>query len=160
MSGKSYSSAPIPVVILFWFCVYCGYHYYRYETLPFNLGSHIAKFMGPSEPAAPRPVVSISVHELFNVYSENEVAADERFKGKDLIASGRVASINKGGFGGIYLTVETPNRFMHANMNIHSDDASKASALRKGQVVEARCRSVQLILGAPSLGDCRILSFR
>jgi hypothetical protein len=39
---------------------------------------------------------AVSSYELFNAYQANEVAADDRYKGKKLLVTGSVASIDKG----------------------------------------------------------------
>jgi tRNA_anti-like len=138
---------------------YVGWHYFTYGTLPLDAQNWFSSGASTARaPAKPREVVRTSAVELFNEYAANEVATDERLKGKDVIVVGRVESINKNVWGTIYVSLQTPNQFMSAHMNLDDADKNTAAALRKGQRVEVRCKKMQRWAGSPSGHDCRLQS--
>jgi hypothetical protein len=103
-----------------------------------------------------RSAISITSTDLFNAYSANEVAADDKYKGKQLLVTGTVASIDKGAFGGIHLRLATPNEFMSTICSLDSSEKSEVARLSNGQVVRVMCKGQGRVLGSPSLSDCTL----
>ena len=63
--------------------------------------------------AAPRPVekpIEVPNTQLWNEYEANEVAADEKYKGKRLLVAGVVDSIDKDVFNNVVLHLRSPNQ--------------------------------------------------
>lgn len=56
--------------------------------------------------------LQVAAGELFSAYHENEVAADDRYKGKKLLVIGTVASIDKDFLDNINVQLRTSNQFM------------------------------------------------
>jgi hypothetical protein len=141
---------------------YIAYQYFTHGTLPFNAHTWLLGFESRPTVAAtqapPREVLRFTATELFNAYHANEVATDLRLKNKEVIVVGRVASINKNVWNSIYVSLQTPNQFMSANMNLDTTQTDEAAALRKGQQVEIRCKSMNLWVGSPTGNECRLLS--
>ena len=69
----------------------------------------------------------VTSSQLFNDYQANKVAADNRYKGKQLLVTGTVASVNKGPFGGLVLRLATPNQFMSAMCRMKQYRSSPSS---------------------------------
>lgn len=86
----------------------------------------------------------------------NEVAADNIFKGRDLIVSGTLSSIDKDFTGDVILQLESPNTFMGTRAHLEESEASKAASIRKGSKVALLCTGGGKIVGSPVLRDCTI----
>jgi hypothetical protein len=101
--------------------------------------------------------VRVTAIELFNAYEANEVSADEKFKGKTLLVSGTVSSIDKGGITGeaILLKLSTPNQFMSVTASMEDEEKPKAMKLAKGDSVKLLCSDGAVkVLGFVQLGAC------
>lgn len=105
-------------------------------------------------PEAKKEVVKISAVELFQSYDANEVATDERLKGKIVEVSGTIQAIDKDAFNNIVIRLRTPNEFMSAAMQVGDSDKAKAIALRKGDKVAIRCARMSRMIGSPYGADC------
>ena len=110
----------------------------------------------PVRTAAPpkQPDLSVSANTLFNEYQANEVAADEKFKGKRLLVSGKVASIDKGVMGGLHLRLATSNEFMSVMCSMEDSEKATVAKLQKGESVNVLCEGNGMVIGSPSLDDC------
>lgn len=112
----------------------------------------------PSADTKPAPqkvaAIKISASQLFNEYQANEVAADQRYKGKWLLVSGTVQSIDKNAFNNIVVRLRTSNEFMGAMA--HLDDAHEglAASLNKGQKIQLECKGGGIVIGSPVLKEC------
>lgn len=98
--------------------------------------------------------VVVTSTQLFNDYEANEVAADNKYKGKRLLVTGTVASIDKGPFGGLVLRLATPNQFMSTMCSMERSEQSTLAELQKGEQVRVLCKGTGMVLGSPSLDDC------
>jgi hypothetical protein len=101
--------------------------------------------------------VRVTATELFNAYEANEVSADEKFKGKTVLVSGTVSSIDKGGLTGeaILLKLSTPNQFMSVTASMEDEEKPKAMKLAKGDSVKVLCSDGAVkALGFVQLGAC------
>lgn len=98
--------------------------------------------------------VVVSNMQLFSDYQANEVAADAKYKGKQLLVTGTVASIGKGPFGGLILRLATTNEFMSTMCSMEKSETSDMAELQKGEQVRVLCKGRGMVLGSPSLDDC------
>jgi hypothetical protein len=105
-----------------------------------------------------KEIVSATAQELFDAYESNEVATDIRLKGKIIEISGRVQSVNKDVFDSMYVSLETRNQFMPANVHPTKQDETKIAGLRRGQNVVFRCQRIKRWVGSPSGDDCILLN--
>ncbi|HAV9358125.1 TPA: hypothetical protein JLF93_000353 [Escherichia coli] len=101
-----------------------------------------------------REVFSTTARQLFKAYDENEVATDEKMKGKLISVKGVVQSIDKDFTDSIIISFRTDNEFMPARMEMEDSEKSAAIALKKGQQVTVICERMSRIVGAPSGRDC------
>lgn len=86
--------------------------------------------------------MKVSASELFQDYKSNEVAADEKYKGKMLEVTGTVHSIGKDIVNTIYVTLEGGGRFEIMSVQCYFSDKHKSEAaqLSKGQTITVRGR--------------------
>lgn len=110
-----------------------------------------------SPPPPPRPVerpIEVDAKTLFDEYQQNEVAADDRYKGKKLLVRGTVQSVDKDFLDSIIVRLATSNQFMGAMARMEDGEKSQASRLRKGEKVAVLCEGGGIVIGTPSLRDC------
>jgi len=100
--------------------------------------------------------VQVTAGALFAAYQGNEVAADERYKGKKLLLTGTVASIEKGLLDGINLTLSTSNQFMPVNASLEDEEKAKVAKLSKGDPVKLMCKGQGMALSLVYVGDCTL----
>lgn len=101
---------------------------------------------------APASVVGLTAGKLFADYSENEISADAKYKGKRLLVSGKVSRIGKDAIGSPFIDLATENQFMGVVARFRS--GGPLVALKRGQRVTVRCRGAGLIAGSPILDAC------
>lgn len=98
--------------------------------------------------------VVVTSAQLFSDYQSNEVAADDKYKGKALLVTGTVASVDKGIFNDLVLMLATPNRFMSTMCSMKDSEKGTMAELRKGERVRVLCKGGGMTLGSPSLRNC------
>jgi hypothetical protein len=98
------------------------------------------------------PPVEVSATRLASDYKENEVNADELYRGKVLRVSGVVDSIKKGITDKPYVVIKTDNQFMGVHANF--DDSAGLSGLAAGKQITVRCIGNNVVMGSPMLKDC------
>lgn len=83
---------------------------------------------------------SIRAVELFAAYYENEVAADQRFKGRRLIVTGQVKDIGKDITDTAYLMLgDNPDILRGTQAFFPATEASGLVRLKRGATVELEC---------------------
>jgi len=102
---------------------------------------------------APTP---IDAAELFDAYQSNEVAADDRFKGRMLAVRGTVQSIDKDFTGDIVVRLATSNQFMPVDATLKAAEKSSAARLAKGTTVQLTCKGRGMVIGRPQLAGCSV----
>lgn len=104
-----------------------------------------------------KETLKISAADLSSGYEKNEVAMDERLKGKIIEVSGVVQSIDKDFTDSIVLLLAAKNQFMPARMGLNDSEKAKAIQLEKGKRVEVRCENMSRVVGSPSGRGCVLL---
>lgn len=103
--------------------------------------------------------VQVTSTDLFQAYEGNEVSADDRYKGKKLLVTGTVASIDKGGLTGeaIMVKLATPNQFLAVTASMEDEEKPKAMKLAKGDAVKVLCTGGAMkVVGFIQLGECTL----
>jgi TonB family protein len=100
--------------------------------------------------------ISVSAPKLWADYQANEVAADNVYKGRELIVEGQVASINKDVVDDAYVLLSTYNEFESVHAELNSQYEPQAASLQIGQIITVRCEGGGMILASPFLKDCSI----
>jgi hypothetical protein len=103
---------------------------------------------GPASGASAAADVVIDAKALLKEYKDNEVAADQKYKGKVLQITGVVGDIKKDFMDQIYVTVGTGAAFELPMAQCFFDDSAtaKAATLKKGDKVTIKGRVDGLML--------------
>lgn len=131
-------------------------------SLPFFFGA--AGSRAPTSVArssAPAPaevqVIQVQIHELLSDYKNNEVSADNKYKGKWVQTTGAVGDIKKDIVNSLYVTLGTGRDFEIPRVQAFFADSmnNQLAGLRKGQQLSVTCRIEGLMMNV--LGkDCVI----
>jgi len=82
---------------------------------------------------AAEPPLPVKADALFRAYDDNEVAADQKYKGKSLLVTGTVQSIDKDFTDSIVVKLASGNPFMAVHAYIGDQHAAMAASLKKGR---------------------------
>lgn len=95
--------------------------------------------------------IAVTATKLSQVYSENEVSADQVYKGKTLEVSGTVESISKDALDAIYVVLQGHDEL--SGVQLYVSDENKAALLKKGQSVTIQGRGDGMIIGSPIIKE-------
>lgn len=101
---------------------------------------------------------AFSASAITKNYEDNEVAADNKFKGKKIRITGIVESINKDIGGGVFLALKGNKIFGGLSASMAKESASETAELRKGQKIELFCTGRGMILTSVMVGNCMTVS--
>lgn len=104
-----------------------------------------------------KETVAARAIEIFDDYEANEVAADQKYKGKEIIIVGTVQSIDKDAFNAIVVHLQTRNQFMSVSATLQDKYESEAALMKRGDIVDFSCVGAGRVIGSPILKDCRPL---
>jgi len=112
----------------------------------------------PAEPAKPKldnraPAFDVKASELMKAYSDNEVAADNRYKGRRFRVIGKIAGISKDFMDEVYLTLRAGQ---YSEVFVYPQPAfgQVLAAAKKGEMVGWVCTGDGMTMGSPVLRDC------
>ncbi|MCG3100487.1 OB-fold putative lipoprotein [Enterobacter sp. DRP3] len=108
----------------------------------------------PKVPASDEGIYRTTAKALAELYSANEVAADDKIGGRKVEVTGTVQDITKNFANDVVLKLASGNRFMPVSLSMADSEKTKASKLIKGQKIAVTCEKMQLFIGAPSGGNC------
>ncbi|ADG61221.1 hypothetical protein D6D94_01120 [Moraxella catarrhalis] len=109
-----------------------------------------------AEPAAPaEPPMMVSATEIASDYDDNEVAADQKYKGKMLEVSGNVARIDSGVGDKAIVQLVGKNEFQTVSAQGNNDFTQYATTLKKGQDIVLVCKGDGEVIGSPQLKNCQ-----
>ncbi len=106
---------------------------------------------------SPKEIYKITAQQLFADYGANEVATDEKIKGKIVQVGGTVESINKDFTDSIIVSLRTSNQFMSARMYVNDSEKQRAIVLKKGDRVVLQCKKMTRGMGSPVGSDCEFI---
>lgn len=106
------------------------------------------------------PPVEVSPNALLKAYKDNEVAANQMYKGKRLLLNARVASIEAGIGDEPYLVLAAGGdfEFNRPQARLAKGEENVAASLKKGQTINLLCIGNSEVGGTPMLKDCRVQS--
>ncbi|MDD2903335.1 MAG: hypothetical protein PHU44_12965 [Syntrophales bacterium] len=84
------------------------------------------------------PSYIISAHELYKHYKNNEVAADEKFKGRVVVVSGRIRNIGKDIMDQPYIVIGGQGFLDGVQCTFTKDQKYLVAQLSKGQYVKVK----------------------
>lgn len=105
-------------------------------------------------PASDNGLYRTTAKALAELYSANEVAADDKIGGRKVEITGTIQDITKNFANEVVLKLESDNRFMPISLSMEDTEKPKASKLKKGQKITIMCEKMQLFIGAPSGRNC------
>lgn len=109
-----------------------------------------------SESGPTKEVYKTTAKQLYQDYEANEVAADEKMKGKLIEVSGVIESIDKDAFDNIVLHLKTGNSFAAAMITLKDSEKDAAIKLKKGNKITVICTSMLRLLSSPNGRKCTI----
>ena len=92
----------------------------------------------PKETPKEEPKEEIQITSAYNLHTEymdNEIAADKKYKGKQLEVTGNIKNIGKDVLGRLYITLETGDIFSTIQVFFKSSEEDAIAELTKGQEV-------------------------
>lgn len=112
----------------------------------------------PAEPAKVVPQITVTSVNISKEYSENEVAADAKYKGKLIEISGKVYSIDNGISDNEIIIRLSDGKYDINNSwcYMNESEREKAIALKKGQQVTLIGKGDSATMSSPVLKDCII----
>jgi len=99
--------------------------------------------------------IVVGAEELWAAYDANEVAADTQYKGKWLLVTGQLKSIDKNITDDVVLQLATKNEFLSVSATLADSEKSAAATLEKGVQITVVCIGDGYLLG-PRLKKCRL----
>lgn len=102
--------------------------------------------------SAAAPLLAIDARTLFKDYEANEIAADQKYKGKRLRVTGEVESIDSDLIDEPVITLSTGG---FLGVQVRGLSADVAASLGKGQTLTVECTGAGEVIGAPMLEECR-----
>lgn len=95
--------------------------------------------------------------QLVREYKSNEIAADQKYKGKEIIITGTVTDISKSVTGLARLTLEGTGFLENIFADLERGQTDSAASLRKGGKVSLMCTVKGMALGNVVADDCSLL---
>ncbi|MFY4742561.1 OB-fold protein [Aliarcobacter butzleri] len=98
---------------------------------------------------------TVTADKLQREYVKNEVKADEQYKNKILLVSGKIDNIQKDAFNNMNLKlVGGDNMFLYPTAQVEDKYTSWVASLNKGNNVKLVCKGRGFVIGTASLGNC------
>ncbi len=98
---------------------------------------------------------TISSKDLLATYKRNEIAADNRFKGKFFIIKGSVSEISKDFSNSPFLQLNTNNQFSKVHAYIDKHEVANLADIERGNRISLICEGNGIVMGSPILKSCR-----
>jgi enamine deaminase RidA (YjgF/YER057c/UK114 family) len=104
------------------------------------------------------PQISVTSIDIAKDYSENEVAADEKYKGKIIEISGKISSIDNGTFDDEMIIKLSDGQYDFSGpiCYMEKSEREKVLALKKGASVTLIGEGNSATIGSPMLKNCTI----
>lgn len=104
-----------------------------------------------------QPEIAVDVVDLHRAYHDNEVAADNSYKGRAVRVTGLIDSIDKTFGDSIVIHLKAKGEFMsQAGAFLQPSQAQMAATLKKGTRITLSCVCKGMTMGIVSLHNCSI----
>ena len=113
-----------------------------------------------AKPVTGKPYISAGAAELFDEYHANEVAADLKYKGRDVLVVGTIQSIDKDVLNNIVVRMSTRNKFQPVSLTLKRRFEGAAAAFKKGDILTFDCKGDGMIIGSPSMKECDLFDLK
>jgi hypothetical protein len=99
--------------------------------------------------------INVTADQLQSDYESNEVAGDQKYKGKVLLISGVVTSINRSIGKNEYISLEGgSNMFIHPQARMYEGHENYLADLQKGQTITLACKGDGMLMGSAVVSQC------
>lgn len=99
-------------------------------------------------------VLEVSPQQIYRDYDSNQIAADNKYKGKLLKVTGTVDSINSDFVDEAVVEITAGGFLETVSAEGDSNFTNTAATLSKGQEITVLCRGAGEIMGFPMMNDC------
>ncbi|MGB1307444.1 MAG: OB-fold protein [Oceanihabitans sp.] len=115
------------------------------------------KKVNPNSPYILKVDYEVTANQLYNAYNSNEIAADDKYKGKKVAVTGKISDISEV-FGAINVDLKTGDGIGWTKVSCTMKNRDIVSKLRKGQKITiiGTCEGLTLNVSI-DLEDCNIL---
>ena len=110
-------------------------------------------------------IIFISTNEVFanQAYfdiSEQEIEIQTNFKGKEVIITGRVTSIDADFYDNAQINLSTGDEwgFGSCTLSPPTNNQDFAYDLDKGQYVKLKCKDISEVMGFPQASSCKLVN--
>ncbi len=104
------------------------------------------------------PAFTLSAKAITDEYKRNEVAADEKYKGKVVQISGTIGEIGKNAFDQMSVSVKADaDGFSDLMAAFDDEQKSQLLPLKTGQSIKLQGEVTGFILGSVALSGCKIV---
>lgn len=111
----------------------------------------------PTTAPTEEPVIEITPSELYNAYEENEVAADNQYKGKLVRITGTIDNIGKDILDEVYITIEAGNTFDSIQCYFENEEQiEKVATLKSGEEITLVGECTGLTITTVMMHSCEI----
>lgn len=107
---------------------------------------------------ARQPSTTVTIGELVKAYEANEVAADNKYKGRWLLVAGKVDSVKKDILDDAFVTIGSGKQFEVVQGQCYFDDSEKQALadLERGQTIGVVCKGDGLLMNV-QLRECILM---
>lgn len=102
-------------------------------------------------------VLKVTAKDVAKKYADNEVAADQEYKGKTVVLEGVVQDIQSGIGDEPFLVFKGVNMFMGPHAKFKNPDVQRIAAIRKGEKQRLVCVAAGEAIGNAFFRDCVFL---
>ncbi|WP_108651336.1 OB-fold protein [Dongshaea marina] len=104
-----------------------------------------------------QPDTARSAAQIWSDYHNNEVAADQQYKGRVVEITGRVGEISKDFTGNANISFQTQNMFESVHCTLDVSQRSAAAGIRKHSTQTLKCLGKGMVIGSPMFDHCIII---
>jgi hypothetical protein len=98
----------------------------------------------------------LSADDLYNEYERNGVAADEKYRGKIVVVSGKIYDINKDIIGDPYVIIGGSGFLDGVHCTFLEEEIPSLSNLYDGQYISVQGKVGGQVLGSVMVNDCKL----
>ena len=127
---------------------------------PTNSNTTASTTATTTEAATPTETpMTVTADELLKGYKDNELAGDQKYKGKPLIVTGKIFSIESGIADMPFIMLKAGGDMSFNMPQAHFDksDTPTLSKLKKGATIKVQCTGDGEMAGTPILKDCKVI---
>ncbi len=117
----------------------------------------VAETESPIAPVKPASLPHYRLEAIAKDYVQNTIKADEKYKGKRFITSGRVLYIDTDILGNPYVMVTSINRSVAFQLLFTDVNKAKVTELKNDAILKVNCEGYGQTLGQLMAKDCEII---